>query len=120
MGGARTALFNWLVARQAGGTMVLKSFRPNAFGLYDMLGHVWQWTEDQWHDDYTAAPDDGTSWGSAWTGGEPSGGTEDARWVMRGGSWSGELKTIRAGYRDWSDRSGLRYALTGFRVVRAY
>ena len=108
------------VPRAAGGTMVLKSFRPNAFGLYDMLGHVWQWTEDQWHDDYTAAPDDGTPWGSAWTGGEPSGGTEDARWVMRGGSWSGELKTIRAGYRDWSDRSGLRYALTGFRVVRAY
>ena len=104
------------VPRGEGGTMPLKRFRPNPFGLYDVLGHVWQWTEDQWHDDYKGAPDDGTPWGTPWT----TGGPETGRWVIRGGSWSGDVKTIRAGYRDWYDRSGLRYALTGFRVARAY
>ena len=35
------------------------SFRPNAFGIYDMEGNVWEWVEDIWHDDYKGAPVDG-------------------------------------------------------------
>jgi formylglycine-generating enzyme required for sulfatase activity len=38
--------------------------RPNAFGLFDMYGNVWEWCQDHWHPDYKGAPSDGTSWES--------------------------------------------------------
>src|SRR5262249_31247231 len=38
------------------------SFKPNAFGLYDMHGNVWEWVQDCWHKDYAAAPDEGSAW----------------------------------------------------------
>ena len=60
-------------------TSPVGSFEPNAFGLYDMHGNVWEWVEDCWHDNYEGAPSDG----SAWT----SGGNSN-RAVVRGGSWS--------------------------------
>jgi formylglycine-generating enzyme required for sulfatase activity len=52
----------------------------NAFGLYDMHGNVWEWCEDDWHDTYCGAPDDGRAWIDA----ERC----DTR-VLRGGSWFG-------------------------------
>jgi formylglycine-generating enzyme required for sulfatase activity len=53
------------------------SFPPNAFGLYDMHGNVWEWCADAWHDDYTSAPPDGSVW--AGRAGSPR--------VLRGGRW---------------------------------
>jgi formylglycine-generating enzyme required for sulfatase activity len=53
------------------------SFPPNAFGLSDMHGNVWEWCADAWHDDYTGAPPSGGAWeGRA---GSPR--------VLRGGCW---------------------------------
>jgi formylglycine-generating enzyme required for sulfatase activity len=60
-------------------TSPVGSFKPNAFGLYDVTGNVWQWTEDCYHEDYAGAPSDG----SAWSGGDCS-----ARAVRSGGFWS--------------------------------
>ncbi len=81
--------------------------KPNAFGLYDILGNVWEWVEDAWHDDYDGAPNDG----SAWTSGDP-----DYR-VVRGGSWRNETAVIRAAIRD--KRSiHVRFDTLGFRVAR--
>ncbi len=79
---------------------------PNAFGLYDMSGNVWEWVEDTWHDNYAGAPADG----AAWMGGSMR--------VLRGGSWGKKSKYARAttrfkfseNYRDWS--YGFRLALT--------
>jgi formylglycine-generating enzyme required for sulfatase activity len=38
------------------------TFKPNAFGLYDMLGNVFEWLEDCFHDSYEGAPADGSAW----------------------------------------------------------
>jgi formylglycine-generating enzyme required for sulfatase activity/uncharacterized caspase-like protein len=52
-------------------------FPPNAFGLYDMHGNVWEWCQDDWHNNYIDAPKDGSGWTSR------SGNTK----LLRGGSW---------------------------------
>lgn len=67
----------------------VKSFPPNAFGLYEMLGNVWEWTQDCWNDSYRGAPEDGSSWRT---------GDCDRR-VLRGGSWGTVASWIRSSFR---------------------
>ena len=89
-------------------TSPVGSFEPNAFGLYDMHGNVWEWVEDCWHDNYEGAPSDG----SAWT----SGG--DSSWaVVRGGSWFTDPRILRSAYRSWRTPS-YRNINLGFRLVQ--
>jgi formylglycine-generating enzyme required for sulfatase activity len=90
------------------GTTSVGHFAPNGFGLYDMLGDVWQWTADCWHNSYNGAPGDG----SAWLRGDCQ------LRVVRGGSWSGGSWALRAGGRD-ADRVDYRESDVGFRVARA-
>ena len=84
------------------------SFAPNAFGLYDMHGNVWEWCEDNWHPDYQGAPQDG----SVWAGGDPF-----SR-ILRGGSWEYLPRNIRSANRkpvapvNRSDNFGIRIART--------
>ncbi len=83
------------------------SFRPNAFGLYDMIGNAWQWTEDCWNEGYQAAPTDGTA---STTG-------DCKHLVVRGGSWDYIPGNARAAIRvrlvtGYRDNNG------GFRVAR--
>ncbi len=102
----------WAVAACRDGevnTSLVGSYRANAFGLHDMLGNVWEWVEDCWHDDYTGAPSDGEAWTS-------DGDCE--RRVLRGGSWSHGPRNVRSANRNWSDRDN-RLFNNGFRVVRA-
>ena len=90
-------------------TAPVGSFAPNAFGLHDMHGNVWEWVEDCYHDNYDGAPTDG----SAWT----AGGNCSVR-VVRGGSWHDGPQYLRSAYRVGSATAD-RYDILGFRVGRA-
>src|SRR5208282_5937059 len=81
-------------------------FRPNPFGLYDMLGNVLQWTQDCWNANYNGAPTEGSAWLS---------GSCDKR-VWRGGNWLDDAKYIRAAYRNGGATAD-RYTHFGFRVA---
>ena len=89
-------------------TAPVGSFAPNAFGLYDMHGNVWEWVEDCYHDNYNGAPADGSA---ARTTGECT------RRVFRGGSWTDDERDLRAAFRG-RDSSVSRGAGLGFRVGR--
>ena len=90
-------------------TLPVGSFPHNAFGLYDMHGNVWEWTQDCWHDNYNNAPNDGPAWL------KNSAGDCDRR-VIRGGSWYGDPQFLRSAIRvkngtdDTYDRIGFRIA----------
>lgn len=80
---------------------------PNAFGLYDMHGNVWEWCMDYWHESYKGAPTDGSSW-------ETTGDTR--RRVLRGGSYYHDGNHCRAAMRVAPPQDA-RSPSTGFRVV---
>ena len=81
--------------------------QPNAWGLYDMSGHLWEWVEDCWNLSYVGAPSDG----SARTKGECE------KRILRGGSWDDGPQAARASNRDWHGGT-IRYNDVGFRVAR--
>jgi formylglycine-generating enzyme required for sulfatase activity len=88
-------------------TSPVGSFKPNAFGLYDMGGNVWQWVQDCYHRKYDGAPPDGL----AWTSGDCS------RRVVRGGSWVNDPQELRSANR-LSLTTDSRSDFLGFRVGR--
>ncbi len=90
-------------------TSPVGSFRPNAFGLHDMAGNVWQWVQDCYHDNYNGAPADG----SAWTIG-----SDCRRRVFRGGSWNLDPRYLGSATRLWGTTDNRNYYI-GFRVGRA-
>jgi formylglycine-generating enzyme required for sulfatase activity len=89
-------------------TSPVGSFAPNGFGLYDMSGNAWQWTQDCYHDSYKGASADG----AAWTAGDCG------SHVLRGGSWIDPPVNLRAAIRIW-DNSDDRTSSGGFRVARS-
>jgi len=92
--------FNYLTAP-------VDSFQPNPWGLYQVHGNVWEWTEDCWNESYEGAPTDG----SAWTSGDCN-----SR-VVRGGSWEAQPRYLRSALRNIyiPVNRNPRY---GFRVAR--
>jgi len=85
------------------------SFRPNAFGLHDMIGNVWEWTADCYQAPYPATPVDGSAVQSA------TGSCE--RRSVRGGSWITRPSRQRVSFRG-RDPADARYSFFGFRVAR--
>jgi len=83
---------------------------PNSFGLYDMHGNVWEWVEDDRHDNYNGGPNDGSAWINS-----PRG---SAR-VIRGGAWNGGAHCCRSAIRGDDSPHDYRRVLLGFRLSRS-
>lgn len=90
-------------------TTRVKRFEPNPFGVYDIFGNAWEWTNDCWHEDLSASPVDGTTWLSE------DGGNCDIR-VPKGGSWLSGPSWGHAAVHSY-DPAHYRSFMLGFRVA---
>jgi formylglycine-generating enzyme required for sulfatase activity len=88
-------------------TAPIKTYLPNAFGLYDMTGNVWEWCEDIWQLGYREVPTDGSP---NLTVGDSS------KRAQRGGSWADHPRDTRLATRG-GDLPSDRNDEDGFRLV---
>ena len=93
-------------SRNVSETTTVGKYPPNAFGLYDLHGNVWEWCEDDWHQNYQGAPTDGSAWVSK----------SSNMKVIRGGSWCDDRVFCRSAFRLTFTRDD-RNLYFGFRVV---
>ena len=89
-------------------TAPVGSFKPNAWGVADMIGNVWEWVEDCGHENYARAPVDGSAW--------VRGGDCDLR-ALRGGSFLDEPARVRSAFRGRVGAAD-RGTADGFRLAR--
>ena len=87
-------------------TAPVGSFKPNSFGLFDMLGNVFQWTEDC-YGDYANAPSDGRA----------ADAPNCKNRIVRGGSWTAKPWFTRSGSRDYYAPVN-RNDVVGFRLAK--
>jgi formylglycine-generating enzyme required for sulfatase activity len=90
-------------------TAPVGSFQPNAFGLYDMEGNVFEWVEDCWAPNFEGATTDGSAR------------TQDGectKRVNRGGSWTSNPTGLRTAHRDEDNAESTRVVDLGFRLAR--
>jgi formylglycine-generating enzyme required for sulfatase activity len=97
----------WYSENSGSKTHTVGGKQPNAWGLADMHGNVWEWCQDWYHETYYGAPTDGSAW--------LSGGEQKYR-VVRGGSWSGLASRTSFASRG-HNKPDLRNLNDGFRVV---
>ena len=88
-------------------TAPVGTYRPNAHGLHDLIGNVWEWTFDCWNPDYAGAP----STGDARRDGDCT------RRANRGSSWANTPDELHSSNR-YSNRAAQRYVRLGFRLAR--
>jgi formylglycine-generating enzyme required for sulfatase activity len=97
--------YAWYGDTSGNQTHPVGKLKPNAWGLYDMHGNVWEWVQD-WYGPYTA--------GAAV---EPAGLSSGSRRVVRGGSWDSGASYCRSAYRLYA-APGYRGGGLGFRLLR--
>ncbi len=99
----------WYDENNKKATIPVGLLSPNDFGLYDLSGNVWEWCEDDWHDNYENHPLDGRAWID-----DPE---ERASYrVLRGGSWNDLARVCRCACRGGL-RPGNRVSEDGFRLA---
>jgi len=89
-------------------TVAVGSYAPNAWGLYDMHGNVFEWCSD-WYGTYNTGAQT-----------NPTGATSGTTRVLRGGSWSGYAPYCRVAFRNSYNGPAYRYGGVGFRVVSGF
>lgn len=100
------SMYAWYSINSGGKTHIVGQKQPNSWGLYDMYGNVVEWTQDEWHPDYTYAPTDGSAWEDG----------DDSKRVVRGGSCDYFAKYCRSAYRDYDYANNI-YNGRGLRLV---
>jgi formylglycine-generating enzyme len=106
-GSKRVKEVAWYNQNSHGGTKSIGRKFPNELGLYDMSGNVWELCADDWHNNYEAAPEDGSAWIDAERG---------SLRVSRGGSWNFNSQNCRSAHRSlWYP--GPRFNDLGFRLA---
>ena len=88
-------------------TTVVGKFPANPCGLYDMCGNLYEWCEDEWHENYINAPADGSAWSDG----------SNCYATLRGGCWNDFPQYCRSAYRDNYFGRDYPYNIIGFRVV---
>jgi formylglycine-generating enzyme required for sulfatase activity len=101
--------YGWHTGNAAGNDPPVGALKPNAWGLYDMHGYLWEYVGDGWHKDYKNAPGDGGSW-------EPN--SRELPKVMRGGSWRDPFPLLTSSAR-WPIPNHAKSDAIGFRCVLA-
>jgi formylglycine-generating enzyme required for sulfatase activity len=96
----------WYIANSRKAPRQVAAKKPNAFGLHDLYGNVWEWVEDCFHASYVGLPPDGSAWTTA---------CSSPQRVLRGGSWSDEASSMRNRGRYAPE---VRNLITGFRLAR--
>ncbi|HCH66407.1 MAG TPA: hypothetical protein DFR83_26625 [Deltaproteobacteria bacterium] len=81
----------WTASNSNSTTHPVGSLPPNAIGVYDLGGNVWEWVWDWWSEDTEAAPDGG------WR--DPRGPSVGLRKIQRGGAWSSDDSVVNIGLR---------------------
>jgi formylglycine-generating enzyme required for sulfatase activity len=100
--------YAWFTGNAKGNDPPVGKKKPNAWGLYDMHGYVWEWCQDSWHAGYQGAPEDARAW-------EDKDGKER---VLRGGSWADRADRCRSAFRHHLAPEQRSEAI-GFRCVKA-
>ncbi len=100
--------YAWFNANSGKEVNTVGEKKPNHFGLYDMYGNVWEWTQDCWNPSYQGAPQTQAAWEE---------GNCEYR-VNRGGSWSNVSRMLRSAFRS-RFASTLTSTYFGLRVARS-
>jgi len=91
--------YAWIKTNSNDVTHSVGSKKPNAWGLYDIIGNVWEWCSDTYTDDYTTAPE------------------EEQLKIIRGGSWFSTPNEVTSSHRGANVNDFISYSI-GFRLVR--
>jgi len=101
--------YSWYSGNSFRNSQLVGSKKPNRFGLFDMVGNVWEWTQDCFNKYSSNAP----TYQRPWISG-------DCSWrVLRGGSWSSEVFFLHSAFRDSSSVGG-NYSDNGLRIARDF
>ena len=98
----------WYAANSQNKSQRVAQKKPNAFGLFDMHGNVWEWVQDCWHENYAGAPTDDRAWTTGCSGSSQ---------VLRGGSWFDFPAYLRSAIRLRGTPVN-RFISYGFRLAR--